>query len=157
MKKYLIYLFTLSFVMAACSEDPNDVVITDTDGSLTIDLSGDMNKKYEDDSLVAYTHGTYIIIRAFDIEKNDMWILLESSKVENVIGTHEVGRSDEPVQINFNYADGSHHLSSESGSVTISEYDDSHIKGTFSFEAKDFSATDVTISGTNGEFTAIIK
>lgn len=158
MKNYLILALTvILFTMTSCDEDPDAVTITEVASSFTVDLSGDLNAKYEQDSLTAYTHAGLVIVKAYDASGNDMWILFEVSKVSNPIGTHAIGRTGEPVQINFNYADGSHNFSAESGTLTISAYDGASIEGTFEFESKDFSNQEVTISGANGQFSAQIK
>ncbi len=157
MKNAFILLSLFSLILLSCNEDPNDVTVVDTQGSFSVDLSGDKNETYTQDSLVAYLHSGLIIVKAYDASENVIWVFLDTSIASEIVGTHQIARFDAPAQININYADGSNNFSAESGTLTISAYDQKSIKGTFAFQAKDLQNTSVTLAGTNGQFSAVLK
>lgn len=141
----------------SCSEDPDDVNDINIEGSLSVDVTGAVDITFEDDTLAAYTHAGLLIIRAADVDDNNIWLLLDLEKITNMVGDHTVARQGEDVQINFNVTAAGQSFSAESGVVTVTEYDEETIKGFFTFEAKNFSNGSETISGTNGQFNAILN
>lgn len=158
MKKGLFILTTsLAVLFFSCSEDPNDVTKIETNGSLSVEVTGAVDLMFDDDTLAAYTHAGLLIIKATDIDENNIWLLLDLNEITNMVGDHTVARLDGEVQINFNVTEGSKSFSAESGTVTVTEYNEETIKGAFTFEAKNFSNETETISGVNGQFTASIN
>lgn len=152
-----MFVTLLALNLWSCSEDPDDINKIEGNGSLTFTTTGAIEMDFEDDSLSASTHAGFLIIRAEDTEENNIWLLFETSKITSWVGDHTVARLGEAVQINFNLTDGSKSFSAETGTVTVTEYTESSIKGTFAFEAKNFSNESEIISGTNGAFTASLK
>ncbi len=142
----------------SCSDDPDDVNVIESKGSLTVDVSGSSEVMFVDDTLTAYTHSGLLIVKATDTDENNIWIMMDTKKITTMVGTHTVARLDGDVQINFNVKDGdkTKSFSAETGTVTVSEYDGKTIKGTFSFEAKNFSKQSEVISGKDGKFTGIM-
>ena len=142
----------------SCSEDPDDVNVIETKGSLTVDVTGSSEVMFVDDTLAAYTHSGLLIVKATDTDENNIWIMMDTKKITTMVGTHTVARLDGDVQINFNVKDGdkTKSFSAETGTVTVSEYDGKTIKGTFTFEAKNFLNQTELISGKNGKFTGVM-
>ena len=152
----LLSILLVTLVIFSCSEDPDDVKVTDQKGMLTVDISGTSTINFEDDTLTAYTHAGLFIVKASDLAENNIWIMLDMTKFDKMVGEHSVARTGAEVQINFNLGDASHYYSATSGVVTVTEYDENFIKGTFSFDASDAGDASATISGANGQFSSTI-
>ncbi|WP_421892454.1 hypothetical protein [Marinoscillum sp.] len=153
----LLALVLVTLAQFSCSEDPDDVNVVEQKGMLTVDISGTSTINFEDDTLTAYTHAGLFIVKASDAAENNIWIMMDMTKIDNMIGEHAVATTGAEVQINFNLGDASHYYSASSGVVTVTEYDEKFIKGTFSFEAKDASDSKATVSGANGQFSSSIQ
>lgn len=158
MKKLIFILTaTISTFSFSCSEDPDDVNVIESKGSLTVDVTGSSEVMFVDDTLAAYTHSGLLIVKATDTDENNIWIMFDTKKITTMVGDHNVARLNDEVQINFNMPGISTYYSAESGTVTVTEYDGQIIKGTFSFEAKNFSKQSEVISGKNGKFTGVME
>ncbi len=152
----LLSLCLITLALLSCSEDPDDVKVVDQKGMLTVDISGTSTMNFEDDTLTAYTHAGLFIVKASDLEENNIWIMMDMTQIDNMIGEHTVARTGAEVQINFNLGDGSNYYSATTGVVTVTKYDETFIKGTFSFDAIDAGNASATISATNGQFDSTI-
>ncbi|MGW8124131.1 hypothetical protein ACV07N_15840 [Roseivirga echinicomitans] len=159
MKKIYSLLIGLCLLTFACGEDPNDITALNADVVFKVDLSGAFTSNFVQDSVSSFTHANLIIIEGIDKNKNKVTVTIDPNYFAsgaNVKGSHEVGQGNAPARIVVNIIDGGLFYLAQSGNVTVTEYSNKVIKGTFSFEATEYKNNSSTVSGTNGQFTATL-
>ena len=159
MKKLSSLLVLLVIITSACDDDPNDVTPTDIDVIFSVDLSGDFNSSFSQDSVSAFYHSEQIIIKGFDVERNIVTVLIDPSfftQTDQYVGDHTIGNSNTPARVVVELAGGAAFFISDSGTLSVTEFENNIIKGTFHFESTRHNDPTSHVSGVNGEFTVVV-
>ena len=156
--KKIFTLIIISCFIISCDNDANDIDPLDAEIVFEVDLDGTFTSAFVQDSVSAFLHAEQIIIKGFDANENTVSVLIDPanfSQGTEIVGTHEMGRTSAPTRAIVALAGGSAFFVSDSGSVTVTEYENNIMKGTFSFEATENNGSG-QVSGMNGKFTAVI-
>ncbi len=156
MKRFTNLIVMLSFLIVSCGEsDPNDIDPIDIDVTFEVDLSGEFVSAFVQDSVSAFTHAELILIKGFDTGRNMVELIIDPSMISEIVGTHDVTR-DSATRIRIQLADGTTFYLADSGTLTVTEYRNKVMKGTFNFESTKHNDPTKSVSGSSGVFVVAI-